>query len=173
MKKNTFCKLFVMDDVSDLADRSNDFANFLTVARKFNFACVCVFYAIYPSRCNLQMIISERKIFNIFLGSLQTTLVAEILSSYCNRCTYKYILHRDLWISRLYYDISNSMEKKCLAIDTRGVNNLESSKFRTDAKSGNEHVCYYYRNKKDKVSNKFLARRKETSANDNHTLQQE
>ena len=161
-----FYKHIVMDDVSGLADRSNDFANFLTVAREFNFACVYVFYTIYPSRCNWQMIISQRKIFNIFFGSLQTTLVAKILSSYCNRYTYKYIPHRDLWINRLYYYISNSVEKKCLTIETRDVNNLESSEFRTGAKNGKEHVCYGYRNKKDKVSNKFLASRKETSANE-------
>ena len=58
------------------------------------------------------------------------------------------------------------MEKKCLTTETRDVNNLESSKFRTGAKNGKEHVCYGYRNKKDKVSNKFLASRKETSANE-------
>ena len=31
-EKNMFNKLIVMDDVLGLADRSNDFANFLTVA---------------------------------------------------------------------------------------------------------------------------------------------
>ena len=31
-EKNMFNKLIVMDDILDLADRSNDFANFLTVA---------------------------------------------------------------------------------------------------------------------------------------------
>ena len=49
-EKNIFNKLIVMDDVSGLADRSNNFANFLTVARKFNFTCVYVFHTIYPSR---------------------------------------------------------------------------------------------------------------------------
>ena len=75
-----------MDDVSGLADRPNDFANLLTVARKFNFTYVYVFHKIYPSRCYWQMIIlKKKKIFNIFWGSLQTTSVTKILSSYSNR----------------------------------------------------------------------------------------
>ena len=60
-EKNIFNKLIVMDDVvmddvSGLADRSNDFANFLSVARKFNFTCVYVFHTIHSSRCNWKMI---------------------------------------------------------------------------------------------------------------------
>ena len=49
---------------------------------------------------------------NIFSGSLQTTSVAKILSSYCHRYIYEYIPHRDLWIDRLYFKISNSTEKE-------------------------------------------------------------
>ena len=56
--------------------------------------------------------------------------------------------------------------KKCLTIDTRDVSNLGPSKFRTGTESGIEQVSYYNRNKKDKVCNKFLAIRKETSANE-------
>ena len=36
-EKNIFNKLFVMDNISGLADRSNEFANVLTVGRKFSF----------------------------------------------------------------------------------------------------------------------------------------
>ena len=34
-------RLIVMDEVSGLADRSEAFANFLTVSRKFGLTCVC------------------------------------------------------------------------------------------------------------------------------------
>ena len=37
---NIFDKLIVMDDVSGLANKSDNFINFLTVSRKFNFTCV-------------------------------------------------------------------------------------------------------------------------------------
>ena len=110
-EKNIFNKLSVMDDVSGLADRSNNFPNSLTAGRKFNFASVYVFHTIYHSRPNWQMIFSETRNFNIFPGSLQTISVAKILSSYYNRYTYEYIPHRDVWINRLYFKISISTEK--------------------------------------------------------------
>ena len=39
-----------MDDVSGLADKSEDFSNLLTVSRKYGFSYVYVFHTIYPSR---------------------------------------------------------------------------------------------------------------------------
>ena len=36
-ENNVFDKLIVMDDASGLADKSDNFANFLTVSQKFNF----------------------------------------------------------------------------------------------------------------------------------------
>ena len=51
-ENNIYDKLIVMDDVSGLADKSDDFANFLTVSRKFNVACVYVFHTMYPTRSN-------------------------------------------------------------------------------------------------------------------------
>ena len=110
-ENNVFNKVIVMDNISGLADRSNDFANFLTVSRKFSFNCVYVFHSMYPTRFNWQMILSQTKTFNIFPGSLQTTSVIKILSRYCNKYTYKYIPHRDFWLNRLYFEISNSPEK--------------------------------------------------------------
>ena len=86
-ENNILNKLIVMDNVSGLAGRSNYFANFLTAARKFNITCDYIFHTIYPTRSHWQMINSQTKIFNIFSGSLQTTSVAKILSSYCNRYT--------------------------------------------------------------------------------------
>ena len=45
-------RLIVMDDVSGLADKSEHFANFLTVSRKFGFTCVYIFRTVYPTRNN-------------------------------------------------------------------------------------------------------------------------
>ena len=41
-------KLIIMDDVSGLADKSEEFSNFLTVSRTYGFSCVCFSY--YLSR---------------------------------------------------------------------------------------------------------------------------
>ena len=51
-EKNIFNKLIVMENVSGLAVRSNDFANFLTAAQKFNFTCVYNFHTISSFRSN-------------------------------------------------------------------------------------------------------------------------
>ena len=109
------------------------------------------------------MIFSQAKIFNIFPGSLQTPSVVKILSPYCNRYTYEYIPHRDLWLNRLYFEISNSLEKKCVTIDMRHVNSLGPLKFRAGAKNDKEQICYYKYNEKDRMFNRFLTIRKQTS----------
>ena len=153
----------VMDDVLGLASKSDNFANFLTISRKFNFTCVYFFHTIYHTRSNWQMILSQKKFFNIFPGSLQTSFVIKILSSYSNRYTYEYIPHRDLWLNRLYFEISNSSKKQCLTIDMRHVNDLGAAKFRTGAKNNKGQVCYYNYNKKDGAFNRFLTVRSQTS----------
>ena len=121
----------------------------------------------YPTRSNWQMILSQTKILNIFSGSLEISFVIEILSSYSNRYTYEYIPHRDLWLSRLYFEISNSSEKKkCLTINIKYINNVGTSKFRTGVKNDKEQVCYFNYNKKDRAFNRFLAIRKPTSTSE-------
>ena len=113
------------------------------------------------------MILSQTKILNIFSGSLEISFVIEILSSYSNRYTYEYIPHRDLWLSRLYFEISNSSEKKkCLTINIKYINNVGTSKFRTGVKNDKEQVCYFNYNKKDRAFNRFLAIRKPTSTSE-------
>ena len=51
-ENNIYNTFIVMDDVLRLADKSNDFANFFTISRKFNFTCVYVFNTIYSTRSN-------------------------------------------------------------------------------------------------------------------------
>ena len=43
-------RLIVMDDVSGLADKSEEFSNLLTVSTKYGFSCLYVFHTIYPGR---------------------------------------------------------------------------------------------------------------------------
>ena len=52
-----------------------------------------------------------------------------------------------------------------MTIDIRQVNNLGSSKCRTGAQNDKEQTCYFNYNKKDRAFSRFLAVRKETSAN--------
>ena len=43
-------RLIVINDVSGLADRSERFSSFLTVARKFRYQCVHIFHIIHPEK---------------------------------------------------------------------------------------------------------------------------
>ena len=83
-EKMVLDKPIVMDDVSGLADKSDEFANFLTVSRKYGITCVYIFHTIYPSRQNWQMIISQTKIF-FFPGSIQTGSIFRVLASFASR----------------------------------------------------------------------------------------
>ena len=119
-----FDKLIVMDGVSGLADKSDEFANFLTVSRKFGLTCVYIFHMIYPTRQNWQMIMSQTKILIFFPGSVKASSIVKILSSFASRYKHTYIPNRNIWINRLYFEISNSTQKQYLTIDTRDVNDL-------------------------------------------------
>ena len=59
-------KVIVMDGVSGLADKSEKFAYFLTVSRKYGLTCMYIFHTIYPTRQNWQKIMLQTKIFNFF-----------------------------------------------------------------------------------------------------------
>ena len=133
MGENVELDDLVFNVLFGLADRSGSFTNVLTVSRKLGLTCVFVFNTLYPTRQNWQMILAQRKLFNIFPGSVQDSLIVKILSSFCSRYKYNYIPCRDLWINQLYFDISNSSKKQCLTIDTREANDLGPTKFRTQA----------------------------------------
>ena len=84
------------------------------------------------------MIIFQTKIFNIFPGSIQLSSISKTLSANCNRETFDYVPVRDLWLNRLYFEISNSREKICLTTDCRNSNSSGSAKYRTNAESNVE-----------------------------------
>ena len=58
-ENNKFDRLIVMDNVSDLAYKSNDFSNFLTASRKFGYICLHIIHIIYPTKSIWQMILSQ------------------------------------------------------------------------------------------------------------------
>ena len=162
-KKMILDKLIVMDNVSGLADRSDEFANLLTVSRKYGLTCVYIFYTIYPSRRNWQMIMSQTQTFNFFPGSVHSGTITRTLPSFPNRYKNTYIPIRNVWTNKLYFEISNSKEKQCLTVDTLDVNDLGPGKFRTQADNSLRQICYYNRNKSDTSFNYFLTTREQTS----------
>ena len=59
-------RVIVMNNVTGLADRSEKFANFLTVSRKYGLTFLYIFNTIYLTRQHWQMILSQTKIFDFF-----------------------------------------------------------------------------------------------------------
>ena len=111
-------RLIVMDDVSGLADKSEEFSSFLTVSRKYGFSCLYVFHTIYPGRQSWEMIMSQTHIFNFFPGSIYSRRILKTLSLFASRQKNTYLPNQQIWLNRLYFQITNSKEKKCLTIDT-------------------------------------------------------
>ena len=129
-EKDVFDRLIVMDDVTGLADKSNEFCNFLTVSRKFRYSCIYIFHIVFPQLKNWQMILSQTKIFNIFPCVVQLGNISKLLTNNCDRETLKYIPKGELLISRLYFEIANRKDYSCLTID---CGKSGPSKYRTEA----------------------------------------
>ena len=83
-------------------------------------------------------------------------MLKTLINNY-DRETIRYILARDLWINRLYFSLSNESKYSC-----RKAN---PAKYRTNADSNFEQICYFSQNNKDRLFNKFLAKRVDTADN--------
>ena len=123
MVKTKKTQLFiVMHDVSGLADRSNTFANFLAVTRKFGYHCIYLFHIFYWKKEIQRKIIWQTSVFNIFPSSVPYQTVARLPQSNVIRTTTKYLPARSLWTNKLFIELANDNEKTCLTIDCSGVN---------------------------------------------------
>ena len=152
-------RLIVFDDVSGLADHSNKFANFLTVARKYKYNCIYIFHTIYPEKATWKTILSQTNIFNIFPASVSLNSVRRILEGSCVRKTTRYIPRSLLWINRLFIELANKGQKVCLTIDCSNTNRDGPSRFRSDADNPDKQVCYFNTLTDEQVYNEFIARR--------------
>ena len=76
-------RLIIMDDVSGLTDKSEEFSNYLIVSRKYGFSCLYVFHIIYPGRQSWGMIMSQTHI-NFFPGSIHSSRILKTLSLFAS-----------------------------------------------------------------------------------------
>ena len=93
-ENGVFDRLIVIDDVSGLADKSNEFCSFLTVSRKYRYSCIYIFHIVFPTLSNWQMNLSQTKFLNIFPSAIQLGNMSKILTNSCDRETLKYIPKR-------------------------------------------------------------------------------
>ena len=93
-----------------------NFQIFSTVTRKYDFSCLYVFDTIYPGRQSWEMIMSQTHIFNFFSGSIHSSRILKTLSLFASRQKNGYIPNQQIWLNRLYFQISNSKEKNALQL---------------------------------------------------------
>ena len=105
---------------------------------------------------------SQMHIFNFFPGSIHSSRILKTLSLFASRQKNTYLSNQQVWLNKLYFQISNLKEKQCLTIDTREINELGPGKFRKYANDGEEQTCYFNRNKSDTHFTSFLAKRTRT-----------
>ena len=159
-EKKLLNNLIVMDDVSGIADNSkSDFADFLTVSRKYRYSVIYAFHNVKIGKEIWFKIISQTTLFNIFPKSTPVTSVFRILQDNCSRKQLKYIPSRNLWIFRLYSDLANSNERFCLTICSDNINENGPGKYRTKAENPEKQVCYYGDNKNDQLYRVFNSER--------------
>ena len=92
---------------------------------------------------------AQTHIFNFFPGSIHSSKILKTLSLFANWYKNYYIPSQNIWLNKIYFDISTSKEKQCLTIDTRPINDLGPGKFRTSVDNGQEQVCCYNRGRSD------------------------
>ena len=152
-------RLIVFDDVSGLADKSNKFASFLTIARKYKYNCVYIFHTIYPENTIWKTILSQTNIFNVFPASVSLSSVRRILDNSCVRKSSKYIPRTHFWLNRLFIELANKSQKVCLTLDCSNTNRDGPSRFRSNADDPDKQVCYFNSPADEQVYNEFIARR--------------
>ena len=106
---------------------------------------------------------SQTHIFNFFPCPIHSSKILKTLSLFVSRQKNTYLPNQQVWLNKLYFQISNSKEKKCLTVDTRDVNELGPGKFRTSVDNGEEETCYFNRNRSDTQFTSFFAKRTQTN----------
>ena len=146
-----------MDDVSGLAGESKNFEIFLAVARKYRYSCVYIFHAIFSEKAIWRLILSQTNIDNIFPVPLPS--VRKILETACSRKTIKYIPQNALWLNRLFTELANRDNIRCLTIDCSEINKDGPGRFLTEADNPEFQICYFNSANNELVYNDFVSKR--------------
>ena len=102
---------------------------------------------------------SQTHIFNFFPGSFPSGRILKTLSLFASREKNTYVPTNQIWLNRLYFQISNSRDKTCLTVNTRDTNDFGPGKFRTRADNVQGQHCYFNRSNTDSRFKRFLTKR--------------
>ena len=101
---------------------------------------------------------AQTHIFNFFPGSIHSGRILKTVAFFASRQKHTYLPNQQLWLNKLYFQISNSKEKQCLTVDTRDVNDLGPGKFRTSTDNNKEQTCYFNRNNSNSRYKSYVAK---------------
>ena len=137
--------LIVADDVSCLADTSQKFASFLTVARKSKYHCVYILHTIHPEKSIWRSILPQTNILNIFPAPIPLTSVKKILEANCVCKTTGNVSINSLRLTRLFSKLANDEngENLILILDCEGFNPNGPGRFKTQAENPHLQTCYF------------------------------
>ena len=96
-------RLIAMDNISSSADRYKEFADFLTIIRKYRYHCLYAFYVFHIATSDKEIwkkIISQKNTFNIFPSSVPFLIISKLLQSNCIPTTTKYVPVCSMLINR-------------------------------------------------------------------------
>ena len=85
--------------------------------------------------------------------------VTRLLQSNVERTKTKYLPARSLWISKFFIKLANDNEKRCLTIESSGINKNGPGRFRTEANNADKQVCYFNGQNNDQIFNVFKSTR--------------
>ena len=148
-----------MDKFSGMADSCKNFAEVLTVCRKYRRHCVYIFHIIVPESQIWKKNLSQTSIFNIFPSSVPYNNVAKILQSNCRQTTRKYVPALSMWLNRIFTDLAITDKWHCLTIDSSGVNKNDPSRYRTQGNDPDKQVGYFNQPRDDELYNVFISNR--------------
>ena len=135
--------LVIFDDVSEIADRSVGYIQFLTTGRKAGFSTISIFHLAYSTKNNWQMIKSQADIFVLCNNGEASPSVDKILINNSVRNDGgKHIPARSLWLKKLYADIIGHNSKSHLMIDKRDNARIGPARFRSNTEKERQ-LCYY------------------------------
>ena len=109
-------QLIIMDKVFGLADNSDDWLVFWQFRETLNTAVLC-FYIIYLETPRWKIILSQKKIFNIFPGSVEQSIMLKNVSENCVCGMTYYLPQNALWTNRFFVNLANRNNNVCLALD--------------------------------------------------------
>ena len=109
-EKITMDCLILVDNVLGTPDNCKKFAEFLMVCRKYRYDCCFAFLHNCSRKPNLEKILPQTNIFNIFPSSVPYNTVAKILQSNCRQTTKTYVPARLMWLNSIFIDLANTDE---------------------------------------------------------------